>query len=536
MVRDDRKLYLVSLSVGAVIGGAESKLPLAHMGLLSIAEHQKELGNKISILDGDSEGFSDNEILDILIKGNPLLVGLSPTQTNMHRILTTIRELAKHCPNTTIILGGHHVSFVAKEIIEDNPEVDIVVRGEGEIPFARLVESIFSGEDWKKKKIPGLVYCNGNKILETGKPPVVEMDSLPWIGKCQLDKSGEVALISSRGCQSNCAFCASPGFSRLSQGPCWRIQSPECIVDEIAYLKGMADGRSLSIHFHDPDFLGMNYSGIDRAIKVADLIIKRGIKSDIRFACQAGTARRAGGEFWHLWKKAGLVKVYIGFESGLDSELKRSYKTSTVLDNLAAFEIIRSSGIALQIGFIMLDPYSTGQTILENLSFLAKIDQAHLFKHVASSLNVYPGTAYFHTLHKAGLLEFEKPYLRIRVLYRDSFIQKLEETLSRYRGNQYLQDCLCLDLDFALSIGKTQAQTLGYTIDITPPFISKYRLYRQSRGKLIQSFVRKTLLASHEKLESLVKAFNEQLTLVHREFLQSALLKQKKIERSYSNV
>ena len=77
-----KKIFLVNLSIAEVIGGAESELPKAHLGLLSLAEHQRKLGNSVSVLDGDSGEKSDKEITDNLVSEYPLVVGFSPSQVN----------------------------------------------------------------------------------------------------------------------------------------------------------------------------------------------------------------------------------------------------------------------------------------------------------------------------------------------------------------------------------------------------------------------------------------------------------------------
>ena len=61
-----------------------------------------------------------------------------------------IRELVgmvkDELPKSIIVLGGPEVSYNALDVMKDNPEVDYIVSGEGELPFAMLVESICCGE------------------------------------------------------------------------------------------------------------------------------------------------------------------------------------------------------------------------------------------------------------------------------------------------------------------------------------------------------------------------------------------------------
>ena len=517
-----RSIYIVSVSCGNIIGGAETELPLVHLGLLSIEAYQRERGFDTKLLDGDSQVIDDRSILDILIDAKPLLVGFSPVQVNMHRSIRIIRELKRHCPATTVALGGHHASFVAEDILSYLPEVDVIVRGDGEVPFANLTQCLIDGDDWRTRGILGLVFRSGRTIVETGASTVIDMDSLPSITEHQLArKNGQVAMVTSRGCQGSCSFCASPGFRTFSRGSRWRVHSPERVVGEIQDLAKCYDQRKLSIHFHDADFMGLDGAGIARATRIAELLLERKLDVGIRFACQARTARKAGEDFWRLWKKAGLVKAYIGFESGNNLELRRHHKASSVQDNIAAYSLLRSCDVGLQVGFIMFTPYSSKQMIEENLNFLSKVDQAHLFKHVSCSLQIYPGTRYFDILRKQGLLEFEKPYLEIRALYEQSFAGKLKKALAQYQENQYPQDCLCLDLDFAVSSGLAQVQVLGGKIDLSTSTIKRFRAYRQIRASILQSSMRRMLKSDEKLLLNLAKNMDRQLTQIHKEFLPS---------------
>lgn len=169
-------------------------------------------------------------------------------------------------------------------------------------------------------------------------------------------------------------------------------------VDEIASTDAASPCERLDLHFHDADFLGPSTKGITRARKIAELLIARKLYPRVRIACQASSAAKAGVDFWRLWLRAGLLKVFVGYESGVEEDLRFYRKPSRVKDNLAAWRVLRTAGVPTQAGFIMYNPYSSLEGVAANLTFLRRIDQAHVFKHVASSLEVYPGTAVYETL------------------------------------------------------------------------------------------------------------------------------------------
>ena len=64
-----------------------------------------------------------------------------------------IKEINNKC---LILLGGPEVSYIYDEII-NLPQIDFIIRGEGEIPFKSLINNIFNWEKvpslvWKKKR------------------------------------------------------------------------------------------------------------------------------------------------------------------------------------------------------------------------------------------------------------------------------------------------------------------------------------------------------------------------------------------------
>jgi hypothetical protein len=96
-------------------------------------------------------------------------------------------------------------------------------------------------------------------------------------------------------------------------------------------------------------------------------------------------------------KQAGLKRVYIGIESGSETQLKRQHKSVHKKQNLQAMEVLKRNGLGLDMGFIPFDPWSTPEEIVENMRFLDEsgVMEAANLNTAAVTMILYPGTALY---------------------------------------------------------------------------------------------------------------------------------------------
>jgi anaerobic magnesium-protoporphyrin IX monomethyl ester cyclase len=149
-------------------------------------------------------------------------------------------------PNVYVVWGNYHPSFNAERILRKYPDVDIIVRGEGEDACLELAACIEKGEDFRK--VAGVTYRgrDGEIVATPERPLLTDVDSLPFPdrGLTDCDYASRVlgvttvtkkftSLLSSRGCPFQCTFCACQNFAR----GIWRPRSVENIVDELEFLQ-----------------------------------------------------------------------------------------------------------------------------------------------------------------------------------------------------------------------------------------------------------------------------------------------------------
>lgn len=511
---------LVSLSVGDVVRGAESGLPRANLGLFSLQSALQREGLNSVILDGDDTSLNDEYIIEYLTNERPRIAGFSVSQVNTARTIAAIRQFRNSTPDSLVVLGGHHASIVAAHLLTEVPEIDCVVVGDGEEPLCQLARMLNTTTGVRFEDVAGLAFRAPDGIRINTPISIQDPNQFPLTGLTQVGKGRDIAIMASRGCLANCGFCVSPCFARLSQSARWRPRSPENIIAEVEHLTANKSDQMVCIHFHDADFLGKGPRAVDRGRRIAELILERGIKADFRFACRADTAVAAGSHFWRVWKRAGLVKVYLGLESGCDSELEMYCKGTSVAVNFKACELIKNCGLAVQIGFIMFHPYSTLESVHRNLLFLRLVEQGHLYGLVASSLVIYPGTGLFERFRKENLLRYERIYLPIDVECSSADISDIRDILFGFRQQQYPQDRLCLDLEFAISAEKATVDVEGIPVRIDKYIAEQYARYKTERAGCMRSWVVRLLHAPSIERRSLAHFMESELTSRHECFVR----------------
>jgi len=209
--------------------------------------------------------FSDSieTITASIQKHQPDVVGFSCYIWNYGLIKKITPQL-----NCTILLGGPQVSGIEKQILRENPQVDIIVTGEGEQPFLDLLE-YFSGQR-SLCDIPGIT------TRELQNPPVkpVELAALPPLYAGIFARYPDITWVSfetSRGCPMGCGYCTW-GYDRKM-----RYYPLDYVLSELEII--LHNPQIRDIYLCDSSLL----LDKQRAIAILDYIIDSGSDKTIRY-------------------------------------------------------------------------------------------------------------------------------------------------------------------------------------------------------------------------------------------------------------
>jgi radical SAM superfamily enzyme YgiQ (UPF0313 family) len=262
------------------------------------------------------EKGNDEKLTKLLLDFRPTIIGIpvysSPVVYRFKEIVKLIRKIL---PEAYIQSGNLHANYFAREMLREK-EVDIVVKGEGEVTICEIADVLERGGSLAEVK--GLIYRERTgEIIETANRPYnCDLDRLPFPAwhlmpykKYNINELGKIAatgtfVLGSRGCPFGCEFC-----SLLIQGRKRRVRSKENICDEIEWL--IKKFKYKSFHFIDPTWPINKKEGI----AFAQEMIKRGLHKKIIW----GTETRldvVDEELLRQLYKAGCRKVMYGIESG----------------------------------------------------------------------------------------------------------------------------------------------------------------------------------------------------------------------------
>lgn len=208
------------------------------------------------------------------------------------------------------------------------------------------------------------------------------------------------------GCLASCSFC---GHVREK----WSGRSPEAIVSELVRLEHRYNVRAFNFtdkSFEDP----VNKGGKERFEHFCDLLIRSGKKFALTCYIRAESFKNNIDDKRLLLKakQAGFVEFVIGIEAGNQLDLDLYNKRATLLDNYNILNLLADVGINAFYGYIMLNPYSTKETIRLNYEFL-KEHKCAIPANYISFLFLGPSVPLTQRIKQDGLLSNDprRPYV-----------------------------------------------------------------------------------------------------------------------------
>jgi len=384
------------------------------LGLAYLASVARNQGFDVKIIDGPAENLSLRELGSKIKLYDPDIVGITATTPIIPDAYNTARIAKKINPNVLVIIGGPHVTFTPEQTIRECPQIDIVVRGEGEKIFAELLQAVDSGRDFSN--IQGITYKKGNIIKSNPPMPIIRnIDEIPIPAYDLLPMNKYVVngikfgtIITSRGCPYNCIFCVSSALF----GRKFRPHSPKRVLEELEILH--YDYGIKEIEFLDDTFT------IDRR-RVRE-ITRRIIKEDLDISWSASSrVNTFDFETGLLMKKAGAHTIYFGIESGSQKVLDFIRKRITLQQSIDAVKTARKINLNVLGSFIIGFPIETASDILKTIEFSRKLGVDYAQYTIATP---FPGTYLWNYAHKHNLLLTKnwKKYTALEVVMKSFFL------------------------------------------------------------------------------------------------------------------
>jgi anaerobic magnesium-protoporphyrin IX monomethyl ester cyclase len=335
----------------------------------------------------------------------PLVVGFSLI---FQYFLPQFRKVAQYLRAAGVAshftIGGHYPSLCHDEMLPNFPEIDSVVRYEGEETLIELVDRLRAGQDWRD--IKGIAYLRGAEVVATEPRPLVpDLDSLPFphrpYGPEHIGGFPTLPLLASRGCIRRCSFCSIHTFYRTAPGKVVRVRKPDQVVREMLDLHRQHGIRVFL--FQDDDFPLWGSKGRRWADELTGRMHDSGLAEKViwKISCRAEYVEP---ELFRMMRDAGLFLVYMGIESGVDQGLEILFKQMTIEQNLNGVDTLKQIDIVFSYGFMLFDPSSDFESVRENIGFLRKIVGDGSAPALFSRMLPYGGTPIRDRLAREGRL------------------------------------------------------------------------------------------------------------------------------------
>lgn len=195
-----------------IFAAINSKYIHTALGLRYISEYCRQQGNEVALIE-ETINTPVLTVLEKLMKEQADVYAFSVHIWNKLVVYRLISMLKKLRPQAVVIVGGPEVAFDAVKIFSEQPAIDYIVQGEGELVVARLLNAL-----QKKTAIPPhIAYMdNGRVNINGGVTVIQDLTILPFPYPDLLQVINEHKIVyyeCSRGCPFHCSYCLS-GISR----------------------------------------------------------------------------------------------------------------------------------------------------------------------------------------------------------------------------------------------------------------------------------------------------------------------------------
>lgn len=321
-----------------------SRIPEEHLpplGLLSVGGALLDEGHAVELLDADLENLPFGEIVRRAARARPeaILVGHSGSTSGHPVVAGVTRELREALPGIPIVYGGVFPTYHWREVLLAEPQVDFVVRGEGERTAALLLAALARGAP--VDGIRGIAFRrNGVPVATEAAEVIAALDSVR-VGWELIDparysywgRKRAVVVQLTRGCPHRCNYCGQRGFWTQ-----WRHRDPRKLAAEIAWLHRVHGVEVFNFADENPT--------ASRPVwrEFLEALVAEKVNVTLVASTRAGDIVR-DADLLPLYKRAGVARFLLGMENTDEATLRLIRKGSATATDREAIRLLRRHGI-----------------------------------------------------------------------------------------------------------------------------------------------------------------------------------------------
>lgn len=368
--------------------------PLPPTDLMYMASVAEKIGLEAIIRDYSQGG----NYIDDLKTFKPDYVVINVATPTLEHDLESLKTAKEILPNVVTIAKGAAFLTLSNEIMNNYPQLDMIIFGEVEDTLKEILEGK------SKNEILGLYYRENNEIKFNGARPFIEnLDEIPFPARHLVDNSiyrrpdnnkVQAVIKVSRGCPFHCFFCLATPVS----GAKVRKRSPQNIVAEI---KECVEKYRINNFVFWSDIFNIDR---DWVFELCNLIIESGLKITWSANTRADTA---DFEMAKLMYKSGCRLVSIGVESGSQYMLDKMGKNIKLDDVRKTVKIFKKAKIRIYNYFVIGLPWETEETIEDTIKFAIELNSDFISFYTATPL---PGSRFYDYAKENDLFDKETTF------------------------------------------------------------------------------------------------------------------------------
>jgi len=368
------------------------------LGTLYVAAALQQAGHEVRFYNGAFMGHE--EIIEQVSEYQPQFIGLYSTAFGWGKAKKTAAAIKSVLAGVFIVAGGPYPVALQEKCLEDCPDIDAVVTGEGEITAVEMLARLGAGKDLAG--VEGAAYRQGGNIkINPPRPLITDLDALPYPARELLGEAGKyipppatykrkpvAVIMTARGCNRNCLYCFQIDKHRKSG---IRYRSVENVMAEIELV--LSQGYR-EIKFID-DTLAADYN---RAMTIATEIKNRGL--DFTWFASA-VVNQVDKPLLQAFRDAGCWAVLFGAESGVQKDLNTIRKGITPEQIRKAVKAAKEVGLTVYTPFLFGIPGQTYEDGLKTIEFALELDPDIANFH---AITPFPGTELYDNIEKYGTM------------------------------------------------------------------------------------------------------------------------------------
>jgi anaerobic magnesium-protoporphyrin IX monomethyl ester cyclase len=416
----------------------------APLSLLCLASPLLQAGFEVCLVDNLLSPAYDKTILREL--DGALLLGISVlTGPHIGAAVRISKAVKRLCPSLPVVFGGWHASLATQQTLQE-PYVDAIVRGQGELTLLELAQRIADGADWHG--VRGISFKDADgRIVHEPERPVVDINTLPQPAYHMADPgvyaavSGvrQLAYTTSVGCPYQCNYCTDQVFYKRR----FNAYRVERVVNDLADLVPRYEIEHVPLF--DSNFL------VDRkrAVAIARGIIASGVTFRWDFQTSTDFLALMSEDDVRLLAESGVHHIGFGTESASQEVLALMNKRFQHVEQMV--ETARKTNLAgIHVVFNIILGYPGETESQRQQTFRVMSDIAKEYANVSFSPNIftpYPGIPIWPQLREMGvrepqsLEEWETLGLGANVLpwLRGEELQRLRRSLEYFLLNNQIR-------------------------------------------------------------------------------------------------